>query len=96
MANPALSLGWKVVGKGSAVLSGVLANKALGGVWQYVQGTEPPSNPEDPETTWAEALAWAIVSGAAIGVTRLVITRVVTKKWADVTGSLPPGVSRAA
>jgi hypothetical protein len=54
--------------------------------------SRPPTNPESPDTTWQEAVGWAIVSGAAVGVARLLATRTAANYWRKSTGELPPGL----
>jgi len=86
---------WRVVGTGLAILSGILVRKLLMRVWTRVTKHEPPTNPGAPDTTWVEGLGWALASGAAVGVARLVAARGATAGWRRVTGALPPGVSDA-
>lgn len=83
---------WKLVG----VLTGVLAAKTgrsvLDKVWARTKGGEPPRNPAAVGTTWNEALTWAIASGIAAGVARLLATRGAASAWRKGTGHLPPGL----
>jgi hypothetical protein len=85
-----MALGWKVLGSGGAVLAGVAARKALTSGWQLSTGKPPPSNPEHPDTTWPEAVAWAVVSGALIGTARMLATRKAAEYYRRSTGHLPP------
>lgn len=84
---------WQVVGTGAAVLTGIIVRKLLMMLWRKVTDHEPPTNPGAPDTDWREGLAWALASGAAVGVGRLVATRGATVGWQRVTGALPPGVA---
>jgi hypothetical protein len=43
-------------------------------------------------TAWGEALVWAMASGAAIGVARMLATRVAASTYRITTGHLPPGL----
>jgi hypothetical protein len=84
---------WKVAGGVTAAAAAVEAKKAVDLAWRAVSGgKEPPANPEDPETTWGEAVAWALLSGTAIGLARLLAQRGAAKMWKRRTGSLPPGI----
>ena len=38
---------------------GLAAKKVLATVWRKGTGNEPPANPESPDTSWGEAVAWA-------------------------------------
>jgi Protein of unknown function (DUF4235) len=83
---------WRVVGTGSAIGAAVLARKVLTTAWKTTTGNPPPTNPESPDVTWREALAWAVVSGAAVGVARMLATRKAAHYWRRSTGHLPPGM----
>ncbi|MGN6333433.1 MAG: DUF4235 domain-containing protein [Motilibacteraceae bacterium] len=83
---------WKVVGTGAAVGAGIAARKGITATWHAAMGTPPPTNPEDPDVTWQEAVGWAVLSGAAVGVARLLATRKAADYWRRSTGSLPKGL----
>jgi hypothetical protein len=88
------SLAWKIIGTGSAVLAAAAAQKAVAATWKLATGDDPPTIPEDPETSWREAIAWAVVSGAVIGVARLVATRRAAHYYMRSTGELPKALQR--
>lgn len=83
---------WKLLGAGAAVLSGIAARKVITTGWKVTTGQEPPANPEDPDTAWVEALAWAVVSGAIIGVARMLAARKAAAYYRKSTGHLPPNM----
>jgi hypothetical protein len=83
---------WSLLGGLTATGSGVAAKKALHKAWKAVTGTEPPANPEHPRTTWPEAIAYAMISGAIVGLARLVARKVAANVWEKRTGALPPGL----
>ncbi len=83
---------FKLMGTGGAVLSGIAAKKVLSTGWKLVTGNEPPANPEHPDVTWGEALAWAVVSGAVIGVARMLTARKAAEYYKKSTGHLPEGM----
>ena len=68
------------------------ARKLLAALWKAASGKEPPANPEHPEVTWTEAVSWAVVSGAVIGLARLAAQKKVAQSWHRSTGALPPGL----
>jgi hypothetical protein len=79
------------------ILSGVLAAKAARTVveklWQSTHdGDEPPRNPAVPGTSWNDAILWAVASGIAAGLGRLLATKGAASVWAKGTGHLPPGL----
>lgn len=83
---------WSLVGGLTATGSGVAAKKALHKGWKAVTGKEPPANPEHPRTTWPEAIVYAMVSGAIVGLARLAARKVAANVWEKRTGALPPGL----
>jgi Protein of unknown function (DUF4235) len=85
---------WTLVGGLTATGSGIAAKKALHKAWKGVTGNEPPANPEHPRTTWPEAIAYAMISGAFVGLARLVARKVAASTWQRRTGALPPGLEQ--
>ena len=85
-------MGWRILGGISAVLAGIAARKALVTGWQKTTGHEPPANPATPGTGWGEAITFACVSGAAIGLARMLATRKAADYYLRSTGHLPPGM----
>jgi hypothetical protein len=59
----------------AALGAAALMRKTLERVWMSATGKEAPVNPESSDTSWGEAVAWALVSGALLGVARLVARR---------------------
>ncbi len=90
------SFAWKVIGTGSAVLAAAVAQKGISAAWKLATGEEPPTIPEDPDTRWGEAVAWAVLSGAAIGIARLYATRRAAVYYRNSTGELPKALQRSA
>ncbi len=83
---------YKVLGVGSGLIAGKLATSALDKIWARTRGGEPPRNPAVPGTSWGEAVAWAVLSGIALSLARMLATKGVASTWAKATGELPPGV----
>ena len=88
--NP--SIGWRVLGTVSAIVAGMAARKALVVLWQKTTGDNPPANPAHPGTQWREAIPYAIASGAAMGLARMLATRKAAGYYQRSTGHLPPGM----
>jgi hypothetical protein len=86
------SLGWRLLGGLSAVLAGIAARKALATGWQKTTGHNPPANPAAPGTAWREAVPFAIASGAAMGLARMLATRKAAGYYRKSTGHLPGGM----
>ena len=83
---------WKVAGVVSGVVSGLAARQLLQGGWRRFMGGDPPANPASPRTTWSEALMWAVSSGVAVAVARLVAQRGAAEAFKAATGHYPEGL----
>ncbi len=64
-----------VVSTVGAIAAAAVARKVLTVGWKAVIGEPPPDDPKSRETDWLVALSWAVASGAAVGVARLVAER---------------------
>lgn len=89
-------VGYKVMALVATFVGAMVARKSLTLAWKATTGKEPPANPEHPAVTWAEALSWAVISGAVVGVARLVAQKKVAATWHRSTGTLPPGLEDTA
>ena len=85
---------WRIIGTASALLAAEVAQKGLSAAWRLATGEDPPTIPEDQETSWSEAIAWALLSGAVIGLARLVATRRAAHYYMRTTGELPEALQR--
>lgn len=85
---------WKVVGTAAAIGAGAAARKMLTAGWTLSTGQQPPANPVDPDVDLWEALSWAVVSGALIGMARMLATRSCAQWWISTTGNYPPKLSK--
>lgn len=83
---------WKVVGVGGGLVAAKLGRAVLDKTWAKTKGGDPPRNPAAAETTWPEALQWAIASGVAVAIARLLAARGAASAWQKTTGHLPPGL----
>ena len=87
---------WKLMGTGSAVAAGLVTAKALDATWKTATGHPAPTKPEHPDLGTRESLAWAALSGMAIGVAKTYATRRAAAYWVKSTGRLPPGMPKKA
>jgi hypothetical protein len=88
------SVAWKVLRGSAVVLATLAAEKALQSGWQAVTGRPPPAAPDEPGTPWQKPLAWALVSGAVIGATRLFATRAAAAVYEKSAGTLPKAIRK--
>ena len=77
-----------VAGLGAAALT----RKVLDRSWKAAAGKNPPENPADPDVSFAEAVLWAAVTGAAVALARMLAQRRAASYYARSTGHLPPGL----
>lgn len=87
---------WRIFGGLSAILAGIAARKALVKGWAMITGDAPPANPHAPDTEWQEAIGWAVVSGAIVGVARMLATRKAAHYYRRSSGHLPPGMEQVS
>ena len=85
-------MGWKLLAGLSAVLAGMAARKLLVKVWTASTGDDPPANPAAPGTSWPQAIGYAVASGAAMGLARMLATRKAADYYRKSTGHLPAGM----
>jgi hypothetical protein len=83
---------WRIFGRLSAVLAGMAVRKALVKGWQLATGDDPPANPEAPGTSVRKAVGWALVTGAATGLARMLATRRAAAYYRRSIGHLPKGM----
>lgn len=84
---------YKLVGILGGVVAAKLARSLAEKVWKRTHhGADPPRNPAIPGTSWNEAVAWAVATGVAAGIARLLATKGAASVWAKGTGHLPPGL----
>ncbi|WP_010148371.1 DUF4235 domain-containing protein [Serinicoccus profundi] len=84
---------WSLATTGAAIGGGVIAKNVTEGLWKFVTGSSSPSNPEDPEVNWGEAVAFAVVSGAIVQLVRVIINRKSTQVYTKRKGHLPASVA---
>lgn len=96
MAEQQPSKIWKIFGTVSAIGAGIATKKLLEVAWKTATGHAPPENPEHPDVQWWEAISFAIASGAAIGVARMLAARKAAEYYRKSTGRLPAGMKDVA
>ena len=87
---------FKIFGTVSAIAAGIVTKKLLEVGWKTATGHAPPENPEHPDVQWWEAISFAIASGAAIGVARMLTARKAAEYYRKSTGHLPAGMTDMA
>lgn len=69
----------KILTAGAAVAASFIARKMTDGTWKFVTGSDSPENPEDPDIDIKEAIAFAVLSGALVGLARMLANRQTSK-----------------
>ena len=87
-----MAVGSKLLGVGAGIAVRKLSQQLLNKAWVRTKGTEPPAHPAAPGTPWGEALSWAVASGAAVGVARLVAMKGAASAKVKLTGKVPEGM----
>lgn len=87
---------WSATALAATVVAGIAARKALTTSWKVATGKEPPQNPADPDVSIGEALAWAMASGVAVGVARMLASRKAANYYRRSTGHLPPNLQEGS
>ncbi|CAN5464222.1 hypothetical protein BH23ACT6_BH23ACT6_05960 [soil metagenome] len=90
------NLMWKVMAMGSAVGASIVARKVTGGSWKFIRGEDPPTNPEDPDNDWIEAILFAILSGAIVGLSRMLARRQAAAVYKKSSGQLPKEMQKSS
>ncbi|MCE0485981.1 DUF4235 domain-containing protein [Ornithinimicrobium sediminis] len=88
------NLVWKVMATGAAVGASIVARKLTDGTWKFVSGGDSPTNPEDPDIEWKEAVAFALLSGAIVGLTRMLANRQAARVYQKSTGHMPKDLAK--
>jgi Protein of unknown function (DUF4235) len=84
---------WNGVASGAAVGAVILAKPLVERGWRLAFRSEPPGNPAHQDVAWRDALLWAVVTGALVGVIRLIAQRLAAGAWQKATGHYPEALA---
>jgi Protein of unknown function (DUF4235) len=84
---------WSVLVSAVAVAAVAASKPVLERGWRLTLGSEPPNNPAHQDVTWRHALLWALVTGAMVGVVRLLAQRLMAEAWHRATGHYPKALA---
>lgn len=85
---------WSAFSVAAGLTAVALAKKAVDTSWTVATGKKPPENPADPDVDLPEAVAFALVTGMAIGLARMLAQRRAASYYFRSTGHLPPELAR--
>lgn len=83
---------WKMMDRASTIAAALVARKVTSLTWKIATGKQPPSNTKHPDVSNVEAVSWAVLAGAGVELTKVLIRRGTANYWVKSTGKLPPGV----
>ncbi len=81
---------WLLVADGAAIAAGMATRSAIKKGWRQLKKCDPPENPDSKDVTWVDALVWTALTGAAVGVSRMLITRYASLSLDRFTELEPP------
>jgi hypothetical protein len=84
------AVAWKIMGTGGAILAGVIATKVIDTIWAKAEGDE--INPKSPNAPLAKAVAYAMITGLAVGAAKTLATRKAAKFYEKSAGHLPEAI----
>ncbi|MDF1603197.1 DUF4235 domain-containing protein [Nocardioides sp. YIM 152315] len=87
---------WTAFSLASALTAAAVAKKTLDKSWTLATGKKPPENPADPDVEIWEAVSWAVASGVAVGLAKMLAQRRAASYYARSTGHLPPELQKDA
>lgn len=71
--------GSKMINALAGAAAAYVARKAIGFAWTKATGRQPPDS-DERQAGLGEAVAWAVVIGAGVGVARVLATRLATRQ----------------
>ena len=83
---------WNAVASVVAVGADVASKPVLVRGRQLVTGSEPPGNPAHEDVSWRDAVLWAVITGAVVGLVRLLAQRSAAGAWQKSQGHYPPSL----
>jgi len=83
---------WKLMDRGATIGAGLLARKVSALTWQTATRRKPPADTNHPDTDVREVVAWAVIGGAIVELTKALVHRSAATYWLRSTGDLPPGM----
>jgi hypothetical protein len=85
---------WSVFSLVAALVATAVAKKAIDTGWRAATGKNPPENPADPDVAVGEAIAWAIFTGAAVALAKMLAQRRAANYYVRSAGHLPPQLEK--
>jgi len=84
---------WTGVAGLAAMGAGLAAKPMVEWLWRRLNRGDPVGEPASRDVRWRDALLWAVVTGATVGVMRLVAQRGAAAAWARTRGDYPAALT---
>jgi hypothetical protein len=84
---------WNGVASAAAVGAVIATKPLVERAWRAAFHSEPPGNPAHQDVAWRDAILWALITGALVGVIRLVAQRLAAGAWQKATGDYPEALA---
>lgn len=85
-------IAWKALALVAAGAAAWAGRKATTLVWTRISDSDEPSNPARRDTSWGEAIGWAVLAGAIAATARVLAQRGAAQAWEATMGESPPAV----
>jgi hypothetical protein len=82
---------WTAISYGAGALAMLATRRALTAVWKGARGEVPPDGTAAVRAPMADAVTWAVATGAGVGVARILAIKSAAKVWEAVADEPPPG-----
>ena len=83
---------WTGVSYGAGAIAMLATRRLLGAVWRTVRDDAPPDGTAAVGAPVADAVSWAIATGAGVGVARILAIKSAARVWEAAVHEPPPGV----
>ena len=90
MAGAASRFAFKLVSTAVAIPVGRLITGATVRAWVAARPDNPPTNPNEVDTAWNDALIWAVLTGVGAAAGQLLTTKGADTVWRAATGLPSP------
>ncbi|HET7760981.1 MAG TPA: DUF4235 domain-containing protein [Phycicoccus sp.] len=81
------NVAWKIMGTGGAILAALVATKVVDAIW--ARAGQDDINPQNPDAPLSKAIAYAALTGVAVGVARTFYQRKAAQYYRESAGHLP-------
>jgi hypothetical protein len=83
---------WKLMDRGATIGAGIVARQVSLRTWQVATRRKPPADTNNPDHDIREVVVWAVVGGAIVELSKVLVHRSAATYWLKSTGQLPPGM----